>query len=80
MRRGDYSPLQFGIDLTRERLMDLFVEEFNIYFRDQMTVDELVLNPSVAIKFCDEVRHKHGFYHLPDDIILRSLMTMRKRG
>ena len=50
MRRGDYSPLEFGIELTREALMDLLVEEFNLYFRDQMTVDELVLNPSITLR------------------------------
>jgi hypothetical protein len=26
------------------------------------------------------LRQKHGFFDLPDDIILRSIMTARKRG
>jgi len=80
MRRGDFSPLEFGCDLTRESLMDLMVDEFSQHYRDQLTIDELVLRPEEALHFCKSVRRKHGFFDLPDDIILRCIMTARKRG
>lgn len=80
MGRGQFSPLEFGLDLTREALMDLMVEDFGVMYRGTWTIDELLLHPREALHFCDEVRRKHQFYDLPDDIILRSVMTMRKRG
>jgi hypothetical protein len=80
MGRGQFSPLEFGIDLTRESLMDLMVNDFGDYYKGQWTIDELVLHPREAAHFCDEIRRKHGFFDLPDDIILRCIMTARKRG
>jgi hypothetical protein len=79
MRRGDYSPLEFGVDLTREALVDLLVGDFNEYYKGLWTIDELVLHPREATHFCDEIRRKHGFFDLPDDIILRAILNRRKR-
>lgn len=78
MGRGNFSPLEFGVELTRDALMDLMVEEFNVTYRDTLTIDELLLHPREATRFCDLVRGKHSFYDLPDDIILRSVMNRRK--
>jgi hypothetical protein len=80
MGRGQFSPLEFGIDLTRESLTDQMVEDFGTHYRGQWTIDELLLHPREAAHFCDEVRRKHGYFDLPDDIILRCVMTARKRG
>jgi len=80
MGRGQFSPLEFGVALTRESLIDAMVEDFSIFYRDQWTIDELLLHPREATHFCDEVRRKHQFFDLPDDIILRCIMTARKRG
>lgn len=80
MGRGQFSPLEFGVDLTRESLMDLMVGDFGDYYKGQWTIDELVLHPREAAHFCDEIRRKHRFFDLPDDIILRCIMTARKRG
>lgn len=78
MARGQFAPLEFGIDLTREALMDLMVQDFSAVYRGQWSIDELVLHPREALRFCDDVRRKHGFFDLPDDIILRSIMNRRK--
>jgi len=77
MRRGDSSPLEFGIDLTKEALADVLVDEFNMTFKG-MSVDEVCLRPKVALHFCDTVRQKHRFFDLPDDILLRLIMNRRK--
>ena len=58
--------------------MDLIVDDFNVMFKGEMTIDELCLRPRQALEFCDSVRSKHGMYDVPDDIILRSVMTRRK--
>jgi hypothetical protein len=80
MGRGQFSPLEFGVDATREALTDQIVSDFSAAYRGMWTIDELLLHPREAMRFCDEVRHKHGYYDLPDDIILRCILTARKRG
>lgn len=78
MGRHKFSPQEFGVDLTNDEFDDLMVGDFNDTFRGGMTVDELALHPREAMRFCDEVRHKHGCFYLPDDIILRTIMKRRK--
>jgi hypothetical protein len=77
MKRGDFSPLEYGIDLTKDVLVDLLIDEFNTTFKG-MSIDEVCLRPKVALYFCDTVRQKHGFFDLPDDILLRCIMNRRK--
>jgi hypothetical protein len=47
-------------------------------YRDGWTVDELLLHPREALNFCDQVRRRYGYFDVPDDIILRSIMQRRK--
>ena len=78
MTRGKFDPMDYGANLERDAFMDLMVEDFNEAFKGSMSIDELCLRPRAALAFCDGVRRKHGFYDVPDDIILRSVMTRRK--
>jgi hypothetical protein len=78
MARGNFDPKDFGVDLTRAEFMDEMAEDFNSYFRGQWTVDEMLLHPQAAVRFCEDTRHKRGYYDVPDDIILRSILTLRK--
>lgn len=78
MGRGQFDPSEFGVELSRNDLMDLMVEEFNLTYRDTWTIDELLVHPREAVRFCDDVRRKHQFYDLPDDIILRCIINRRK--
>jgi hypothetical protein len=80
MRRGDFDPAQFGVDLSRVEFIDQMVNDFNQIYRDDLTFDELLLHPQEAAGFCQEIRRKRGYYDLPDDIILRSIMNARKHG
>jgi hypothetical protein len=54
------------------------VEQFSAAYRGQWTIDELLLHPREAIRFCDDVRHQRGYYDVPDDIILRAILGRRK--
>ena len=40
--------------------------------------EELMFRPSEALKFCKEVRALVGVKRLPDDLVLRALVTWRK--
>jgi hypothetical protein len=42
------------------------------------TLPTLVLHPRGALRFCDGTRRKHGWFDLPDDVLLRWLMNRRK--
>lgn len=78
MGRHQFTPRDFGVDLTREQFDDRMVEEFNGVYRGTLTIDELLLHPRSALRFCDDVRQKYGYYDVPDDIILRVIMIRRK--
>ena len=80
MERGQLDPSVFGVNLTKEQLTDAMVAEFNAIYGGAWTVGELLMHPREALRFCDEVRRKHSFYNLPDDIILRCVLAVRKRG
>lgn len=79
MGRDKFDPRDFGIDLDREAFVDQLVEEFHGAYRDSWTIDELLLHPREALQFCDDVRRKHRYFDLPDDIILRTVLNRRKR-
>jgi zona occludens toxin (predicted ATPase) len=78
MARTSFSPSDFGVDLDKEAFMDQMVDDLADAYRDALSIDELLLHPREAMHFCDTVRHKHGYYDLPDDIILRAILDRRK--
>jgi hypothetical protein len=79
MARDNFDPRAFGVDLDRKDFADQMAEDFNAFFRGQQSVDELLLHPRDAIRFCDEVRFKRGYWDVPDDIILRAILNRRKK-
>ena len=78
MGRKKFTPDQFGVDMSREIFDDLMVEEFNLAYGSHWSLDEMLLHPREAARFCDDVRRKHRMFEVPDDIILRTIMGMRK--
>ncbi len=72
MTRGNFDPSEFGVPLRRKQFVDQMAEEFTETYRGTLTVDELVLHPREAMRFCDEVRRKYHYFDLPDDIVLRA--------
>lgn len=69
---------QFGIAGDPEMIADKLVDAFNVYARGQLTIDELLLHPRDALAFCDQVRAANGWFGLPDDMVLRPILTRRK--
>jgi len=78
MARQSVDPNDYGIPMNKEEFTDQMVDEFGQYTRGQLSFDEMLLRPRTALHFCDTVRQRHGYYDLPDDIILRVIMTRRK--
>ncbi|MEM9352556.1 MAG: hypothetical protein AAGA92_06050 [Planctomycetota bacterium] len=78
MARGHFDPKDLGVDLTREEFTDQVVEDFAEAYRDSLSIDELLLHPREAMQFCDQVRRKHHYFDVPDDIILRVILKRRK--
>jgi hypothetical protein len=78
MGRGKFDPHEFGVNLDRKTFDDQMVDEFNCIYRGGWTIDELLLHPTEAARFCGDVRRKFGYWDLPDDIILRVIMNARK--
>lgn len=78
MGRHSFKPQEFGVEMDRAEFDDMMVDEFNTAYRGSWTIDECLLHPREAALFCDEVRRKHRFFDVPDDIILRVIMTRRK--
>ena len=78
MARGKFDPAEFGVALGKEQFVDQMVEDFNLTYRGTWTIDELLLHPGEASVFCGDVRRKHHYFDLPDDIILRVIMNARK--
>lgn len=78
MGRQTVDPAAHGVNMELDEFTDALADEFNTRFRGQMTLDELLLHPREALAFCDDLRRSRGWFYLPDDIILRSLMRRRK--
>ncbi len=79
MGRHAFEPKDHGVNLEFDEFRDQMIEEFHGVYRDTWTIDELCLHPREALRFCDEVKRKHGYYDMPDDCILRVIMGRRKR-
>ena len=61
------------IDQSQDELEDL---HSNLY--QNWSVDELLLHPDDAKEFCNTIRRQTSFQGLPDDLILRCLISRRK--
>lgn len=54
MRRGDFDPGQFGVNLPKNDFVDQMVNDFNEAYGDSISLDELLLHPQEAAEESDE--------------------------
>ncbi len=66
-----------GCELHPDTYKELLVDCLADMYKGQ-TIDELVCHPNEAIAFCGYVRRKASCQALPDTLILRPLMNVRK--
>ena len=74
MARQVFRPQEFGVDIDRERFADIVVEAFYAAYRHR-SIDELLLQPREALRFCEELRHQHGWHDATDQTILKTLVN-----
>lgn len=77
MARLNDSPMNYGFDGPIEAFDEKIVDLFHAMY-PAFTVDELLVRPREALRFCDASRVGFGNYDLPDDLILRRLLNRRK--
>ena len=70
---------EFGVDEDPDAFVDRLADVFHRMF-PAFTIDELLVRPRQALRFCDGVRETLGNYDNPDDILLRPLLNRRKHG
>jgi hypothetical protein len=76
--RSRISPQQHGLYMSREKWMMQVVRVFEKFDGGKWSVDELLLHPRVAIRFCNEVMEKVCDTAVPHHFILRTIMVWRK--
>lgn len=74
LNRGEWEPEQFGIaGMGKDEIIKVLCQ----YFRDSLgrtwTVDDLLLHPSDAVRFCQDARFRAGWFDMPEEFILRAL-------
>jgi len=79
MGRPAFDLTTYGVNMDRDRFMDMMVDAFNATYFGDKSLDEMLLRPREALAFCDLVRFNHrDFVDVPDEVILRSIMIRRK--
>jgi hypothetical protein len=70
---------EYGVETDPEQFVDQLAERFGSMY-PAFSIDELLVRPREALRFCDAVREATGNYDLPDDLLLRPLLNRRKNG
>ena len=74
-----FEPRKYGVELDRQQFANLVVTDFRSEIGDLLMVNEFLLHPAAAIRFCNSFRLRHHFGRVADDLILRTLVQ-RYRG
>jgi hypothetical protein len=78
MARLNLTLADYGIDLEPAAYVDELAELMaNLY--PAFSVDELLVRPREALRYCDAARQRFQCYDLPDDLILRPLLSRREQ-
>lgn len=73
-----YDLTEFDIHVSYEEFTDIVVDFFNTKYSGTISVDDLLLNPREAVRFCDELAAANGWVCVPDELPLRALLNRRK--
>ena len=70
---------QLGCDISADCFREILAGLFNGYYAS-WTDERLLYHPAEAIRYCEMVRSATRCNGLPDEMILRSLINLRKGG
>lgn len=71
--------LGYGWTKGADAFRDIVWRVFKRHYSD-LTDEQLLQEPAEAAKFCDRVRTRAKGPEIPDQLILRTLLNIRKRG
>lgn len=71
--------MEYGLDETEQEFVERLAETFHRRY-PMFAVDELLVRPREALRFCDDVRRARLNYDIPDDLILRALRRRLECG
>jgi hypothetical protein len=81
MARKNKTLSDLGFDIDPETFEHALTDTFDSMHRDNMSsLDELLVRPTRALIFCEAIRERLNEYDLPEDVILRTLLNLRKHG
>jgi hypothetical protein len=69
----------FGVTEDPDQFTNSLADLFHGMY-PSFTVDNLLVRPREALRYCDAARQKTGYFDLPDDIILQAILNRRKRA
>jgi len=70
-----------GVTMGADKFREIIVDEFTATFATKgWSGDELCMHPDCAKEFCNVIRRKVNHAMIPDDVILRTLINIRRRG
>jgi len=70
---------QYDCCLSAEEFEEILEDVLRKHFPD-LNTEQLLYYPDKAKRYCDLVREKTNCWKLPDEMILRRLQNIRKRG
>jgi hypothetical protein len=68
------------VKVAPDEFADMLLAAFRATFGEQVTVEEVLVQPREANRFCDSVRQRFGYPDLPDGVILQSLLRTEQGG
>lgn len=72
---------ELGVRFSAEKFRDAITDEYNETIKPRgWSGDELCMHPYAAIEFCIAVRKRLKFQGIPEDLILRTLINIRRKG
>lgn len=71
----------FDFEITKEAFIDCLNDTFDSMYRDVLpSVDELLVRPTEGLLFCAAIRQRLRCVDIPEDVILRAMLSHRKHG
>jgi hypothetical protein len=67
----------YGVDKTPDEFKEMLVDRLHSMY-PAFSIDELLVRPQEAIDYCKSIRRTLENFDLPDDLILRPLLSTRK--
>jgi hypothetical protein len=77
--RLDKTLADLGFDIDPDAFKDVLSDTFDSMYAGMLpSIDELLVRPTEALRYCVAIRDRLRNFDLPEDVILRTLLNTRK--